>query len=69
MSKISELSSKGSDLTECALTIAKKNQLILQDLRRNLTRTSCKSLQESFTTSTKTAYKILVKILPRSYKI
>ncbi len=34
---------------------------ILQDLKRNLTRASCKSLQECSTTSS--------KILPRSYKI
>ncbi len=51
-----------------------KIPLILQDLRRNLTRTSCKSLQESsktsYKTSAKTAYKILAKTSCQdSYKI
>ena len=38
-----------------------KIPLIIQDFRGNLTTPSCKSLQESSTTSSKTACKILAK--------
>ncbi len=36
-----------------------RSLLILQDLIRNLTITSCKSLQETYKIASKTAYKIL----------